>query len=113
MMVYFLAFLCVIIIAIGQVLFKISATEIGEAGVAFSKKPIIYFFCAIALYGIASVAWVFILKNIDLGKIYPIMAFSFIIVPVLSFLIFNEVFGPQYIFGSVLIVIGVSFCLHA
>jgi drug/metabolite transporter (DMT)-like permease len=59
------------------------------------------------LYGITSIAWVWVLQKTDLGRVYPLMAIAFILVPIGSYLIFGERFQSQYFVGVVLIIIGV------
>lgn len=105
--VYLSAFFCIILLSIGQIFFKLSAINIQTTGSYYDLRTISYLFSALFLYGITSIAWVFILQKINLGKIYPIMALSFIIVPFFSFLIFNETFSARYFLGIALIILGI------
>ena len=76
--IYLLATLCVLGIATGQVLFKYSALAINQAGSIFSMQPLLLLTGTMALYGVTSIGWVLILRNAELGKIYPIMALAFV-----------------------------------
>ena len=60
-----------------------------------------------AIYGLTSIAWVYILRNIELGRIYPVMALAFIFVPLGSYFVFGERFNSQYAIGLILIVLGI------
>lgn len=107
MITYVAATLCVIGLAVGQILFKISATAFTESGSFFSIKPAIIFCAAMCLYGITSVAWVWVLQKIDLGRIYPLMALAFILVPLGSHFVLGERFQSQYFIGVGMIVAGI------
>ncbi len=107
MLVQSVAILCVVGLAIGQILFKISATSLAITGSYFSAKTAISLFAAMSLYAITSVAWVWVLQKTELGRVYPLMALAFILVPLGSHLVFGEKFTPQYFFGVGLIVIGI------
>ena len=104
--IYLLGLLCVLGIAAGQLMFKMTANAINTAGTVFSLLPLAWFSGTIVLYGITSVGWVLILRYADLGKIYPLMALAFVFVPLASFFIFNERFSNGYFFGSALIITG-------
>jgi EamA-like transporter family. len=106
-MIYFVAILCVFGMAIGQILFKLSASYLVKTGTFFSFKPALFLILAMSLYALTSVAWVWILQRIELGKVYPLMALAFIFVPIGSYLVFGETFHMKYIFGVALIVSGI------
>ena len=96
MIIYVAAILCVVGLAIGQILFKISATALSESGTFFAIKPAAILFAGMCLYGVTSVAWVWVLQKVELGRVYPLMALAFILVPLGSHLVFDERFQPQY-----------------
>lgn len=107
MTAYLVAILCVFGLAIGQILFKASAAAMAESGSLFAVRPASMLLAAIALYGITSVAWVWILQRTELGRIYPLMALAFILVPIGSYFVFGEKFSPQYFIGVSIIAVGV------
>ena len=107
MIVYAAAILCVVGLAIGQILFKISATALSESGTFFAIKPAAILFAAMCLYGVTSVAWVWVLQKVELGRVYPLMALAFILVPLGSHFVFGERFQSQYFIGVAMIVIGI------
>ena len=55
MIIYAAAILCVVGLAVGQILFKVSATALSESGTFFAIKPAAILFAAMCLYGVASV----------------------------------------------------------
>ena len=107
MTTYAVAILCVIGLAIGQILFKISATAVTEAGTLFATKPLVALLAAVFLYGATSLAWVWVLQRTELGRVYPLMALAFLLVPLGSHLVFGERFSPQYFVGVILIAVGI------
>lgn len=104
---YFVAFLCVCGLAIGQILFKVSANLFSASGSLLSLKPMSALFSAIALYGVTSLAWVWVLQRTQLGKVYPLMALAFVFVPLASYFIFGERFNIIYCAGVLMIILGV------
>jgi drug/metabolite transporter (DMT)-like permease len=107
MLVQIIAILCVIGLAIGQILFKVSATSLTQTGSFFAPKTAAILFSALALYGTTTIAWVWVLQKVELGKVYPLMALAFILVPLGSHFIFGERFQLQYFIGIALIVSGI------
>ncbi len=112
-MAYIIPFCCVLGLSIGQILFKISANALLTAKSLFALQVAVPLFAAICLYGITSVAWVWALQKIELGRIYPLMALAFVFVPLGSHFIFDERFHIQYFFGIALIMIGIIITVKA
>lgn len=112
-MIYFVAFMCVVGIAIGQILFKASANSLQETGSFFDKTTFLTLLIALILYGVTTIAWVWVLQKIELGKIYPLMALAFVFVPIASYFFLGERFQPQYFAGVALIVIGIIITVKA
>jgi drug/metabolite transporter (DMT)-like permease len=113
MLVQIIAVLCVVGLAIGQILFKFSATSLTQTGSFFAPKTAAILLAALALYGITTIAWVWVLQKVELGRIYPLMAMAFVIVPLGSHFIFGERFHPQYFVGVTLIMTGIIVAVRA
>lgn len=113
MITYVAAVFCVLGLAIGQLLFKVSATSLTESGSFFAFKTTVTFLAAMCLYGITSVAWVWVLQKIELGRVYPLMALAFVLVPLGSHLVFGERFQPQYFIGVAMIMAGIIVAVRA
>lgn len=106
-MIYFIALVCVLGIALGQILFKLSASAMHQAGSYLDCRALTILFAALALYGITTLGWVWVLQKAELGRVYPLMAMAFVIVPICSHFLFGEKFQPQYYIGISLIVVGI------
>jgi drug/metabolite transporter (DMT)-like permease len=107
-MTYVVALLCVLGLVIGQLLFKYGASAWHAAGSWINGKVLLSVLSAMVLYATTSIVWVWVLKRIELGRIYPLMALAFLLVPVGSYFLFGERFNAPYYVGVCLIVIGVS-----
>ncbi|RII75941.1 DMT family transporter [Pseudomonas monteilii] len=112
-MTYFIALICVLGIAAGQILFKVSASALHRAGNFFDISFLTTLFMAFALYGITTIAWVWVLQKIELGKVYPLMALAFVLVPIGSHFIFGEKFQIQYFIGVAVIIVGIIITVRA
>ncbi len=106
-MTYVMALICVLGIAAGQILFKMSASSLQSSGSFFDPKTLLTLFSAFALYGVTTIGWVWVLQKVALGKVYPLMALAFVLVPLGSHFIFGERFQPQYFIGVTLIMLGI------
>ena len=113
MIIYAAAILCVVGLAVGQILFKVSATALSESGTFFAIKPVATLFAVMCLYGVTSVAWVWVLQKVELGRVYPLMALAFVLVPIGSHLVFGERFQPQYFVGVAMIMVGIFIAVKA
>ena len=113
MIIYVVTFLCVLGLSIGQILFKISANSLSQSESLFDVKTLVSFLAAILLYGLTSVAWVWVLQKVELGRVYPLMALAFVFVPLGSYIIFGEAFTLKYSIGIIMIIIGVIIATSA
>lgn len=106
-MTYIVALICVLGIASGQIMFKLSAASLKRTGSFFDPSTLLLLGSSFALYGVMTIAWIWVLQKADLGKVYPLMALAFVIVPLGSHLVFGERFQPQYFWGVGLIMVGI------
>ncbi len=112
MLTYVVAVLCVIGLAVGQILFKLSAIAVTKNGSFISTKPALILLSAMSLYAVASIAWVWVLQRTELGRIYPLMALAFILVPIGSYIFLGERFQPLYFVGVAMIIAGICVVLQ-
>ena len=95
-----------LLMSTGQMLFKIAA-DTGRV------KPMPYallngwLITALALYGGATLLWVYILRTTPLSVAYPFAALSFIIVPIGAWALFGETMSWRYGLGMALIISGI------
>jgi len=101
------ALLCVCGIAAGQILFKLGADALVANGGKLLSAGGAVVAGALVLYGVTTLAWIWVLQRADLGKTYPLMALAFILVPLASHFIFGESFTWRYVLGCALLVAGI------
>lgn len=95
-------------IGVGQLLFKLASTRLVESDgglTALFLDPV--FIGALALYGGATIVWIYVLKVAPLSYAYSFMALTFVIVPILSRIWLGETLDSRYFVGTVLIILGV------
>ena len=104
---YLVAFACVAGLALGQILFKMAANAL-QGGYSVWQPQVLVCLCfAFGLYGVTSLAWVWVLRDLALSRVYPLMALAFVMVPLAARLQFGEVLDSRYFMGMGLIVAGV------
>ena len=62
---------------------------------------------AFIVYGGATLMWIHLLRSVALTVAYPLMALSFVAVPILSWWFFDEQLKVTTILGGIIIVAGV------
>jgi drug/metabolite transporter (DMT)-like permease len=107
------ATLCVFGLAIGQIFFKFSAISWMQTGSLFTFKTASTLILAMMIYATTSIAWVWVLQKVELGRLYPLMALGFILVPIGSYFVFDERFNTQYFIGGSLIIVGIILAMKA
>ena len=101
------ALLCVCGIAIGQILFKCTAESLRNSESYINPTTIIWLFLALIVYGVTTIGWIYTLQYSTLSRIYPLMALAFILVPLMSVIVFGESLNFSYWIGVAMIVTGV------
>jgi undecaprenyl phosphate-alpha-L-ara4N flippase subunit ArnE len=88
----------------GQLLFKQASAD-----VQFSLSGLLHpkLLVAIVIYGIATLAWVFTLRNVNLTVAYPLTALAFITVPIAAHYVLGEPLRANLLIGAGLIIAGV------
>jgi drug/metabolite transporter (DMT)-like permease len=105
-----LTLVCVAFLVIGQLLFKRAAAQWRVEGL--SMVTVTSFFTpaligALALYGLTTVLWVFVLKHVPLALALPFNALVFIAAPVAAHYLFGESISGNTFIGGALIIAGV------
>ncbi|WP_334131417.1 EamA family transporter [Silanimonas lenta] len=98
----------VFLMALGQVMFKASAQVLNLSGTWLDYGFLLRFIPSLMIYGLATLAWVWVLRYVELSKAYPFMALAFILVPLASMWLFNERLNWRYAIGVTLIFLGVA-----
>lgn len=96
-------------LSVGQLLFK-------RAGLALQGRPLAdgvwtlatlpSFYLALAIYGAATVLWIFVLSRVPLIEAYPWIAAATVAVPLIGWFYYGERVGPLFWAGLVLIIAG-------
>ena len=99
---------CVVVMTIGQVLFKQVAINYNKVGSLYDISVIGILAIAGAMYVTSSGLWVWALRYVEISKAYPYFALGFVFVPLLGAWMFGEVLTLRYGLGVLLIVAGVA-----
>ena len=97
-----------LLISGGQILFKLTSARTGAADAAGLAALLLdpYLLAALAIYGVGTIVWVYVLKAVPLTVAYPFMALTFCAVPLLAWGLLGEVLSLRYALGTMLIVAG-------
>lgn len=97
---------CVVVIAAGQLLFKLAAGLIDFRRPLAEPQGLAVLGVALALYAGATLLWVMSLKHAPLSRVYPLMALSFVLTPLGALLVLKEPISANYWAGVGLILAG-------
>ena len=99
---------CVAVISAGQLLFKIASGSLDFRRPFDAPQGLAVLVLALGLYAAATLLWVAALKHAPLGRLYPLMALSFVLVPLGGLVFLREQVAPGYWLGVGLIVAGLA-----
>ena len=104
-----------VMLASGQILFKLSAEAARERGgsvlVSLLVEP--KFAIAIALYAALTLLWTWILSKVPLSRAYPFVALAFVVTPVLAHSLLGERISVGLIVGTGLVMVGLMVVVYA
>lgn len=111
----FLILSSILLASIGQILLKQGANQIG--GFNWSLTTIlhlllnvysnIFILSGIVFYGVSSFLWILALTKTELSYAYPMVAISYVLVSVMSWIIFKDDLSLTRSFALVIIILGV------
>jgi drug/metabolite transporter (DMT)-like permease len=104
---YWVLGFCVLVMAIGQVLFKQVALYYNAAQTWLDVKVLATLSVAGTLYVLSTVLWIWVLRYLEVSKAYPVFALGFVLVPLAGAWLFGEHLSARYAVGALLIVVGV------
>ncbi|MBU1351290.1 MAG: hypothetical protein KKB95_05295 [Gammaproteobacteria bacterium] len=104
----FATLLCVLGISMGQLLFKKAAAALPAVVSLPALLQNGWLIAALALYGITTLGWVWILRHAPLHMAYPFMGLAFLIVPTLAWTFLGEPLHWRTLAGGALIMAGVA-----
>ncbi len=95
----------------GQVLFKLAADHAkldAAAGFWAGLLGSWHFYVSVAVYGLLTIAWIWVLTRIPLSRAYPFVVLAFVFTPILAALLFGETLDARYFASLALIVAGLA-----
>ena len=110
MMNYVLIIAVVCVLAVGQLLFKMVGLRIAGGGfqdLLHDQRGALLLAIALVLYGLATIAWIWALRQVPLSTAYMFMAMGFVLVPVMSHFVLGEALNMRIAIGSALIITGI------
>ena len=99
----------VLLLAVGQFLFKLSAVALAGQDLRSSFATLLTlpsFYAALALYGGSTLLWVWILTRVPLSLAYPCVAVAMALVPIIGWYFFAERLSVGYWIGMLLVIGG-------
>ncbi|MEG3064110.1 MAG: hypothetical protein RR857_24510 [Comamonas sp.] len=103
-----LAIFTVLGLSTGQILFKMAAQELnGDGSILMLALKNTHLWIALLVYGVSTVFWVLLLRQVPLKLAYPFVGCAFFIVPLLAHFFLGETISWHGIFGAVLIASGI------
>jgi multidrug transporter EmrE-like cation transporter len=106
-----LAIVACAISALGQILLKLAMNKHGAIQFTLSglinllSEPVLII--ALMMHVVALIIWLQVLSKIPLSTAYPILAITYVIVPVLSVLFLKESIQQSQLIGMFLVLVGV------
>jgi undecaprenyl phosphate-alpha-L-ara4N flippase subunit ArnE len=107
---FVLTLVCVALIAAGQVLFKIAASQWRVDGwtLAAARSFLsVTMIAALVIYAFATLLWVYVLRSAPLTLAYPLFSLAFIVTPLVAHFAIGEPLSWRTFAGGALIVAGV------
>jgi drug/metabolite transporter (DMT)-like permease len=100
----------------GQLLFKqvglvMQGRPAAEGFLLAARAPALY--AALALYGVSTLLWIWILSRVSLSQAYPWIGVGTAIVPLLAVWVFGERVGAAYWMGVAFVMLGVWLTQYA
>lgn len=93
----------------GQMFFKVAAAHLKQSEqpivIAYIANP--WLWAALTGYGITTITWVWVLQTVPLSIAYPLMALTFVLVPVLGVAFFGETASLRFYIGVCVVALGV------
>lgn len=99
---------CVAVISAGQLLFKVASASLDFRRPLAEPRGLAVLVLALALYGSATLLWVAALRHAPLSRLYPLMALSFVLVPLGGVFLLREQVSAGYWIGTALVFAGLA-----
>ncbi|HUV36388.1 MAG TPA: hypothetical protein VMX58_05565 [Patescibacteria group bacterium] len=115
-MKYITVMLTLLFVTYGQLIIKHEINKMGQIPTDGIASAATFFLRALTNIGIlsglaaavcAAFAWMAAMSKFQLGSIYPLLSLNFVLVPLLSAIIFKESLNAYNISGIAIIVLGI------
>jgi drug/metabolite transporter (DMT)-like permease len=115
-MKYLLPAIVVCLVTYGQLIIKHAVNRLGPlpahgvlaiGGYFFRALTDIWVLSGFTAAFLAALAWLATLSKFELSSVYPLLAINFVVVPLLSVLLFHETINAYKICGTLAIVSGI------
>ena len=112
-----LVFLGVLLGVVGQLSLKVGMNQVGWIGGEAMARPLDtlrrifsspYIILAMPLYAGAFLLWTVVLSRLPLSFAYPLLALTYVLVPLAASLVLHESLSVQQWLGITLVVLGVA-----
>ena len=100
-----------IFMATGQVFFKLAAARapaMNNIEAILTLVTNYWLWGAMALYAVSTIIWISVLQTVPLSIAYPFVALGFIVIPLVSYILFKEPLNWQYGIGILLILVALK-----
>ena len=107
-MIYILVGLNILLLVLGQMLWKIGMTKIDNLTFATLLQALFtpHIFGGIFLYGVATLLWLYILAKAEFSVVYPLQSLAYALGVVVAILVFKEQVPVIRWIGVVMIIVG-------
>ena len=107
---YLLIITVVSVLAVGQLLFKMVGLRIADGGfqsLLHDPRGALLLAISLVLYGFATIAWIWALRQVPLSTAYMFMSMGFVLVPIMSHFVLGEALNMRIALGSAMIIAGI------
>ena len=111
-MIYILLGINILLLATGQILWKLGTMKVSFTASFKGIMELIfnpYILGGGGLYVVAIVLWLYILSKAELSKVYPIQSLCYVLGTMAGVFIFNEKFTTNKFLGLSFIILGAFF----
>lgn len=109
-MVYLVLFVNIALLVTGQTVWKLGLEQAGGLRLD-NLLPVLFsplILLGIAIYGLATVLWLYVLSRLPLSLAYPLQSIAFLLGLVVAMLVFKESVPPNRWVGAAIILGGIT-----
>jgi drug/metabolite transporter (DMT)-like permease len=109
-MAYAALFFNILLLVVGQVVWKIGLEKVGGLG-AHNALQVLFsplILLGIAIYGVATVVWLYVLSRLPLSLAYPLQSLAYVFALLIAFFLFKEGIPVNRWIGAAVILAGIT-----